>query len=236
MLNEYLRVAAASLLSIAVMFILTKLMGKRQLSQLSMFDYINGITLGSIAAELTLAEPDKWYRPLTAMVIYAVVTIIIAVASNKSLWARKLFVGKPIVLFDSGVLYERNLMRAKLDVNEFLTNCRYAGYFDLADVQTAVLETNGNISILPKSTARPANPEDMKLNVPEDKVVTNVIIDGHILDRCLKRTGNDDTWLYNRLKSQNVRLEDVILATCDSDNKLTVYEKTGETESRDIFL
>lgn len=235
-MRSYLYVAAASLLSIAVMFLLTKLMGKRQLSQLSMFDYINGITLGSIAAEMTLADPDEWYRPLTAMVIYALVTVAIAVASNKSIVARKLFVGKPVVLFDNGKLYEKNLMRSKLDVNEFLTNCRYAGYFDLDDIQTAVLETNGNISILPKSTARPANPDDLGLRVGDDSVVTNVVIDGHVMADCLKRTGNDDTWLFDELKRQNVKLADVILATCDGDNKLRVYQKTGKVEQRDIFL
>ncbi len=236
MFQEWLRVVAASLISIAVMFVLTKIMGKRELSQLSMFDYINGITLGSIASELTITDISEWYRPITAMVVYGVVTVAIAIISNKSLAARRLFEGSPIILFDNGTIYEKNLMRVKMDVNELLTSCRYAGYFDLNEVQTAILETNGNISVLPRTSARTVTTEDLNIDAQQACLTTNIVLDGEVLEKCLKRTGNDEAWLKKQLDECGVKLNELILATCDNNNKFTPYIKTNKVEERSIFL
>ena len=109
-----------ALLSIAVMFLLTKLMGTKQVSQMTMFDYVTGITVGSVAAELAteLEEPAK---PLTAMVVYGLVAVLISVTTCKSLKLRAWITGKPLVLLEDGVIYRKNLKKAKLDLSEFLT-------------------------------------------------------------------------------------------------------------------
>ena len=119
-----------ALLSVAVMFLLTKLMGTKQVSQMTMFDYITGITVGSIAAELA-TELEEPVKPLTAMVVYGLVAVLISIATCKSIKLRSWITGKPLVLLENGVIYRRNLKKAKLDLSEFLTYCRIGGWFDL---------------------------------------------------------------------------------------------------------
>ena len=121
-----------SVSSIIILFILTRIMGKRQISQLTMFDYINGITIGSIAAEMATALDGDVWQPFFAMMIYALFAIMFSYLSMKSIKARRFLVGKPFLLYENGKLFEKNLKKAKLDINEFLTECRTNGYFYLS--------------------------------------------------------------------------------------------------------
>lgn len=231
-----LKTALSALISISVMFVLARLLGKRQVSQLNFFDYINGITIGSIAAELALSTDEDIFPPIVAMVVYTAVSFLIAYISNKSISARRFFVGKPVVLYENDKIYEKNLMKARLDVNEFLTQLRTQGYFDLSQVQTAVLEINGSVSVLPKSADRPATPDDLKIIVDPAAMCANVVIDGNIMHLNLKHTGNNEIWLRNELDKQGASLSEVILATVNGQNKLTVFKKTGDEVKRDLFI
>ena len=233
---EILNVILSSVGSVIVLFLLTKLMGKRQVSQLSLFDYINGITIGSIAAEMATSLQDDFLLPLIAMVIYSVFAIGISYISCKSLKFRRFFTGTPSVLYDNGKLYEKNLLHARMDIGEFLTECRTNGYFDLQQLQTVLMELNGKLSFLPMAKQRPATPQDFSMQPQQDKLVTNLIVDGILLPDNLKFTGNDKTWLFNELKKQKApSVEDIFLATCDCNNQLVVYPKTKESLKRDIF-
>ncbi|MEA5050821.1 MAG: DUF421 domain-containing protein [Oscillospiraceae bacterium] len=236
LLQECGRTALTALASLAALFLLTKLMGARQVSQLSMFDYINGITIGSVTAELALGGWDGFPAALTAMIVYAGASVLIAFATNKSVRLRGFFVGRPMILYENGTLYEKNLARAKLDVNEFLTHCRCEGYFSLGDIETAVLETNGKISFLPKSAARPVTPEDLGLEPERASLSANVALDGEAMEKVLRQTGKDGAWLRKQLDAQGVKLADVLLACCDGAGSFSVYEKTGEPVDRDLFL
>lgn len=232
---EIFQIILTSAGSFFVLFLLTKIMGDRQMSQLSMFDYINGITIGSIAAEMA-TDLENFLKPLLAMIVYALLSVLLAIASNKSMKCRRIIEGKPIILFDNGKLYRKNFKKAKLDINEFLTECRNSGYFDLNNIQSAILEVNGKISFLPKSTQRPMIPQDMNLNPQQEKLVTNIIVDGLILKQNLRFTGNDEEWLKKQLKQQGVnKVSDVFLATCDFNNKISVYIKLNQKMDNNIF-
>lgn len=221
--------------SILALFLLTKVMGNRQMSQMSLFDYINGITIGSIAAEMATSLED-FYKPLVAMVVYALLAECASGITNKSVRLRRFINGETMILYDDGKLFEKNFKRARLDVNEFLTECRNNGYFNLASIQTALLESNGKISFLPLSTQRPVTPQDMNLSPQQEKVVTNVVIDGKIMKDNLKYTGNNEQWLEKELQNQRVKLPDVFLATCDQNNALSVYVKIKtENSTHDMF-
>ena len=233
---ELLHVFLASVGSIVALFILTKLMGNREMSQLSMFDYVNGITIGSIAAEMATSLEDDFLKPLLAMVIYALAAILISIVTSKSLKARKILTGRPLILYENGKIYKKNLKHAKLDISELLTQCRINGYFDLANIQTAILEANGKISFLPVSLRRPATPSDLNLNPTQEKLAVNVILDGNLLKNNLKFTGNDETWLKKELKKKGVsQISDVFLATCDGNNTLNVYLQIEEEKHHDLF-
>lgn len=233
---DLLKVAVTSAASLAVLFVLTKLMGNKQVSQLSMFDYIIGISIGSIAAEFA-TELENPENSLVAMVIYAVIAFLVSVITSKSITAQKIITGRPLILLDNGKLYRKNFRKARIDINEFLTHCRNQGYFDLSDVQTAVFEYNGAISVLPVETARPLNPSDMQLNPQQQKLIVNVILDGHISEPNLKMTGNNKVWLEKQLHAQGYHSEkEVFLGTVNTvDNTLTLYPLKTEEKSQDPF-
>ena len=212
-----------ALLSVAVMFLLTKLMGTKQVSQMTMFDYVTGITVGSIAAELAteLEEPAK---PLTAMVVYGLVAVLISIITCKSLKLRAWITGKPLVLLENGVIYRENLKKAKLDLNEFLTYCRIGGWFDLSQLQTAVLEHNGSVSFLPKEKDRPATPTDLDLSPKQSNLQTPFIMDGQLLRDNIHQAGKEEVWVRRSLLGQGYQNErEVFLAVWDGNEKLTVF-------------
>lgn len=235
MTQEVIHVIVLSVVSLVVLFLLTKLMGYRQMSQMSLFDYINGITIGSIAAELATNLED-YHRPLTAMIIYGLATVLLSLLTEKSICVRRFVNGKPLVLLHHGTLYEKNLKKAKIDLNEFLEQCRVSGYFDLSKLQAVILEGNGRLSFLPKAEAHPVTPSDLKLQPESEDLTAVLVLDGHIMERNLHHSGKDKKWLTAQLSALGFpNAKDVLLATCDLNNKLTVFAKNEGKHSEDIF-
>ena len=231
-----IKIIFLSLGSILVLFILTKLMGNREMSQLSMFDYIVGITIGSIAAEMSTSLENNFWEPVVAMVVYGIIATSISYLSCKSLKFRRFFSGKSKILLDNGKLYRKNFLTAKLDINEFLMQARINGYFNISDIQTAILEPNGRISFIPISTKRPVNSVDLNLNPPSDNVVINLILDGVVLQENLQKTGKDIKWLEKELEKQNISsFKDVFLATYDNEQNLSIYVKLQKENKHDFF-
>lgn len=233
---DILKIISLSFGSLVILFILTKLMGNREMSQLTMFDYIVGITIGSIAAEMSTSLESNFMEPVVAMIVYGLVTVFISYITCKSLSLRRFFTGRARILLDNGKLYRKNFKSAKIDLNDFLMECRINGYFNLSDIQTAILEPNGRVSFLPKSLKRPATPEDLNLSPSIEKVVINVILDGVLLKENLAKTGNNINWLENNLKEQGINdMKKVFLATCDNQNNLSVYVKLDKQNKHDFF-
>ena len=141
---DLLKIVWLSLGSLLALFILTKIMGNKEMAQLSMFDYIIGITIGSIAAEMSTALENDFMQPLLAMIIYALASVVISFVSYKSLKINRFLTGPSLILLDNGEIYRNNLKKAKLDITEFLMQCRTSGYFNLSDIQTAILEPSGS--------------------------------------------------------------------------------------------
>lgn len=236
-MEYWIKIPILSFSSLIVLFILTKIMGNKEISQLSMFDYTIGITIGSIAAEMATSLEANFMEPLIAMVVYAIVAVLISLISSKSLVFRRIIQGKSVILYDNGRIYRENFKKTNLDLNEFLMQCRTNGYFNLAEIQTAILESSGKISILPKSLKRPVNPEDLNLNPPTDNIVTNLILDGKILKQNLKAIGKNEEWLLNLIKNQGIpKLNQIFLATYDNENNLSIYKKINTKHLKDPFV
>ena len=209
--------------SFAALFAAAKLIGHKQIAQLDFFDYITGITIGSIAAEMATELEQPW-KPLIAILLYGGITLLLSVAANKFPKTRRYFYGMPVILMDHGKLYRENLKKAKLDLSEFLVLCRQQGYFDLTDIQTAIFEYNGRLSILPVSTQRPATPADLELSPPQELTFTELIMDGQILDGNLKSMGFDLAWLEKQLQRHHIHsAKEVFLAACDQNQKLVIF-------------
>lgn len=232
-----LKIVFSSFASLASLFIFTKIMGNREMSQLSMFDYVSSIALGSIAGEMAVMSTDSIIEPFVSMIIFSGTTIFISYVTCKSIMLRRFFEGQAVLLYQNGQIYEKNLLKARLDIDELLSVCRIDGYFDLQEVHTIFLETNGNISVLPMVKNRPATPEDHNLSPAQTMPQANVIIDGKILNDNLKSTGKNEKWVQKQLQQNDISdIKEVILATFDSTkDKLNIYTKFHRKMLRDIF-
>lgn len=222
---KFLTLCLTALGSFAALFIIAKFIGRKQVSQLDFFDYITGITIGSIAAEMATELEEPW-KPLIAMIIYGSVTLLLSSVTIKFPRVRKFLNGTPTILMDHGKLYRENLKKSKLDLSEFMVLCRQQGYFDLTDIQTAVFEYNGKLTILPVSSQRPATPNDLNLAPKQELLFTELIMDGRVLDENLSRMGLNRVWLEKQLKASGVQSADeVFLAVCDRNLKFVLFKK-----------
>lgn len=231
-----LKTVVVSLMSIIVLFLLTKLMGNKQLSQLNMFDYIIGISIGSIAAECSF-EDKRIGRMVVAMLVYALSACVVTLVTQKSTRMRKLLIGKPLILYHGGKLYRDNFKKARIDISDFLTHCRSQGYFDLSKLQTAVFEFNGSLSLLPVDTDRPLTPSDLNMEPQQQEIMVNVILDGHVNENNLKFTGNNDIWLDKQLHSKGYKsAKDVFLGMVNTvQNTLELYPMKVKNTDADPF-
>lgn len=221
---DIIKVILTALLSIATMFIITKIMGHKQVAQLDFFDYINGITIGSIAAELATNLEEPW-KPMIALVVYGLSSLMLNLLAHKFPRTRKYINGTPTILMNEGKLYRKNLKKSKLDLSEFLLLCREQGYFELDDIQTAVFEHNGKLSILPKASNRPATPTDLKITAKATHIGTEVVMDGRIMSENLNRLGHDEKWLTKKLKTQGYNeAKEIFLGIYRAEeDKLSLY-------------
>ena len=220
---DILMLILTSLMSVAALFVITKLMGHKQVAQLDFFDYISGITIGSIAAEMATELEEPW-KPLLALVLYGAVSIVLNAVTGKIPKSRKYINGTPTILMDNGKIYRENLRKSKLDLSEFLLLCRQMGYFDLSQIETAVFEHNGRLSVLPKSESAPLTPKDMKIPVSKASIGAEIIMDGEIMGENLTRIGKDEKWLERKLQALGHNThKDILLCVFSADDELTVY-------------
>lgn len=223
-MTEVFKVILASVFSAAILFLIAKIIGHKQVAQLEFFDYITGITIGSIAAELATTLDKPWWKPTVSMFVFGTVTVLLSISTRKFARSRKIINGTPTIVMNNGKLYRENMKKAKLELSEFMLLCRQEGYFNLNDIQTAVFEYNGKLSILPISTKRPINPEDMKLKPRPEHIGTEIIMDGRVMADNLKRTGLSDEWLKNELKKQGFgSAKEIFLGLCYEQNTLTLF-------------
>ena len=220
---NFLMLCLTALGSFGALFLVAKFIGHKQIAQLDFFDYITGISIGSIAAEMATELEEPW-KPLAAMVIYGGATLLLSIVSKRFPRSRKYLNGTPTILMDHGKLYYENLKKAKLDLSEFMVMCRQQGYFDLTNIQTAIFDFNGRLTILPVSTQRPVTPSDMNLSPEQELPFTELVMDGRILESNLQRMGLNLTWLDKQLKQRGIQsAQNVLLALCDRNQKLLIY-------------
>ena len=221
---DYVRILLSSLGSVVVLYLLTRLIGPRQVTELTVFDYLNSITIGSIAAEMAFTKtlPD-FLEALIATLVYGIATLGISYLTQFCPRLRPILIGRSLTLFSGGRFDKKNMRRSKLDLNEFLMGARNAGYFSLSEVECAILEPNGRISFLPKSDARPLTPKDVAIETEKAEAPFTVIIDGKIQGETLGRAGFDETWLTRALSERDSRAAEIFLATVTESGTLEIF-------------
>ncbi len=223
-----------SIISLTVLFGVTKLLGKKQVSQLSLFDYVIGISIGNFAAEITINMDAKLMDGLTAMIVFGTIAYLVSIVTMKSIKLRRFFMGVPTPLIQDGKIIEENLKKVKFDINDLLEECRSKNYFDINYIKYAILESKGTLSILPKGEYKPITIKDMNLKPEKQGLVANIIIDKKIMKENLKNMSKDEKWLAQQLKEKGYKLEDILLGTLDINEKLTIY-KNNEYKIKDVL-
>ena len=236
MQEEIWQAAARSIISIIVLFGFTRLSGKKQISQLSFFHYVIGISIGSIAAAYAVDKELEFTGFLVSMIIYGVFPLILSQMNIKNYKFRKFLNGSPTILIQDGKIIENNLRKTKINVNELLEECRLKNAFNISEVEFAILETNGQVSVQPKSENLPVTIKDMAIDSEYKGLCANIIIDGNIIDETLQCLGNTKKWAENEIKKSGVTdISDILLAFMDSNGKISIYKKSDSPKVKTVI-
>ena len=235
-INELYDVFVRAMVSLIALFLITKLLGKKQVSQMSLFDYVIGISIGNFAAEMTINLESNKINGILAVIIFGLVAYLISYLSIKSIIMRRYFIGTPSIIIERGKFNIHNLKKYRMEINEVLEKCRINGYFDIDQIEYAILEANGDISILPKSKYRTLNTSDMNLKVKEEGLCRNIIIDGKIMKENLNSIGKNKDWVFQQLKVKGYNsLSKILLMTIDGKDNVKVYEASKIGNDRDTL-
>lgn len=232
---ELKSVLLRALSSLLVLFLVTKILGKKQVSQLSLFDYVIGISIGNFAAEMTINLESEEFYGILAVIIFGLIAYLVSILTMKSIKLRRFFMGTPTILIQNGKILDNNFHKVKYDINDMLEQCRIKGYYDISDIEYAIVEANGELSVLPKETKRPLTPYDMQLNVKKEGLCANVIIDGKVMKKNLSIINKDEEWLNHELKIKGKNLKDVLLATVDVNEKVIFYERNKNIQDLTVL-
>lgn len=235
-MSDFLNICFRTILVLIILFFITKMMGKKQISELNFFDYVVGITIGSIAADISLDIEKNMIAGIAALFIYGFISYIISFISIKSIWARRFIIGVPTVLVEKGKIIESGLKKSKIDVNDLLMEARENGYFNLDEIDYALMEVNGNISFLPKEKEKPVTKKDMKIKCSNEGLTVNAIIDSKYMVNNMKAINKDKEWLDHELKVNGYdNYDNILLATIDNNYKVTIYEKNVKPDKNTVL-
>ena len=232
---DLLDVILRCLVSLVTLFLVTKMIGKKQVSQFSLFDYVIGISIGNFAAEMAINLDSSYLHGTVAVIVFGLVAYLVSLLTMKSLKIRKFIIGDPNILIKDGKILYNSLKKSKFDINDLLEEARINGYFDISDIDYALMEANGKISFLPKIESQNPTNKDLKLDTKRKGLCINLIIDGQIIEEALRDINKDQKWLLKKVKEKKFNLEEVILATIDLQNNLKVYGKNVNDNTYDTL-
>lgn len=232
---ELLDVILRSLVSLVTLFLVTKTIGKKQVSQFSLFDYVIGISIGNFAAELALNLESEYLHGIVAVVIFGIVAYLVNLITMKNLKIRQFFIGKPTLLIKKGKILYKNLQKNRFDINDLLEGARSSGYFDISEIDYAVMEANGKVSFMAKPDYQTPTNKDLKIQKQRSGLCSNLIVDGIVMHEALEAAHKDEKWLFHELKVKGLNLNDVLLATLDLDENFTVFPKETNINDPDLL-
>jgi uncharacterized membrane protein YcaP (DUF421 family) len=210
-----------------------RMMGKKQIGELEPFELVIALMISELA---TFPMQDiripilHAIVPITTLLFLQVSTSFLELKSEN---ARKILTGSPSILINNGKIDILELRYQRFNINDLLEELRLKGYFDLSDIQYAILETSGELSILPKTKKTNATKEDLNIKLPEQVLPVPLIIDGNINYQNLKLLEKDEAWLNHLLKKNNIDCaKDVFIGTLDSKNMFFYQLKEGKDNNK----
>lgn len=228
--HELGMIVIRSIMAILVLYVVTRMLGKKQMSQLTIYDYVVGITIGSIAADSIISLNEHFINGIIAIMTFGFFALFISYLTIKNSDANKILNGKPTILMENGEFIFDNLKKVKIPIYKFVEQARLNGYYDLDLINYAILETNGLISFLPKEEYQNTNLKDFKSDVrskvTKQTYCCNLIIDGEIQYDVLSDLGKDDEWLKKELKKSKINdISKILVATIDQKGKIKIFKE-----------
>lgn len=221
-MQEWMHIALRSVIAIVILFSVTRLLGKKQISQLTFFEYIIGIVIGDLAGFISTELEANFLHGVTAIVVWFLLPYLFEMMTLKSKRLREWFEGQGTVVIKEGKVLEDNLKRERYTVDELLGQLRTKNVFNMADVEFAVLEASGDLSVLLKRENQPLTPKHLGIRTAPERETQAVIIDGNIMDEPLATAGLSREWLQTELEKLGVTLENVFIGQVDTYGQLYV--------------
>lgn len=231
-LQEFIRDTWQTSLVFISLLVFTRILGKTQVGQLTFYEYVSGITIGSLAANIAAADVDKVWNHYYDLVLFVILTYAVSVITVRSRPLRKLMDGSPTIVVENGSIIEENMHKLRYDLDELQGQLREQGVLDPAEVQYAILETTGKLSVIKKTDYQPLTKSDFNIHLPDPVFPVELIMDGVIIERNLNRQNHSKAWLEQQLTERNIRdISEVTYAGIDSKGQLFINGKTHSNYS-----
>ncbi|EKQ52830.1 MULTISPECIES: DUF421 domain-containing protein [unclassified Clostridium] len=233
MTNLVINTVIKTILAYVFALILARGMGRKLISQMTFFDFVVGVSMGTLVANVMVDSSNPTFSSVAALIIVTVLSIGIAFLNIKSFKIRKMTDSEPITLVKDGNIVEENMKNTRMTVGELMMKMREKNAFSLADVEFAIMETDGELSVLTKADKKPVTPLQMNIKTESEGLMKDIIIDGELMEENLKTVGVDKKWIENELKKQNVQeISDVFYAGINSNKKLNVSRKSEKDHEK----
>ncbi|WCM63416.1 DUF421 domain-containing protein [Paenibacillus polymyxa] len=229
-MQDWAEVAIRTLMAVAILFLITKILGKRQVSQLSLFEYITGITIGNLAATIPMERESTWYLGLIALSVWVLTTLGIEYLQIKSKKIRDITDGRTTILIKDGKILEDNLRKERLTLDELMEQLRSKNVFKVADVEFALMETSGEVNVLLTKDKQPVTLKDLNMLQLPEKEPTAVIMDGQLMEQQMAYMGITQQWLDAKLKEKSLTVKDVFFAQVDPQGELYIDQYSDNVQ------
>ena len=225
-MKEYLILFFRSVVTYFILVLFTRIMGRKQISQLTYFDYVVGITIGSIASVASLDKQVNMYEGIFCIMVWSILTILISEITLKNIKLRLLVNSEPLLIIDKGNVIYKNMKKARYNIGDLLMQLRVKDIFYITDVEIAILEPDGKLSVLKKSEHTTLTIEDMNIKKPKTGMMVDLILDGNILYSHLQQIQKDEIWVIAQLKARNINnIKDVVFAGMQADEQIYIVTK-----------
>lgn len=229
MLNDILFAVLRSTASFILLIIMARILGRKALSQMTFFDFAVVITFGSVAANIGIGQDNSFHIAVTVLITFGLLGLLSGFLHIKSFRFRKLINSEPIVIIKNGEIIDVNMRRGRVTINELNSMLRDKNIFNITDVNYAVLENSGTLSVLPKAESKPLTPKDMQIKPIESGLTKDIIVDGIVMRENLNSTNLTEAWLLNQLKQNAINdVKEVFYAGLASNGILFISKRSKQ--------
>lgn len=220
-MSEHVEVVIRSILAFSILLIGTRILGKQTISQMTLFDFIAGISLGAITANLAFNLTIDIHHFLISYFIFVLIIFFTAYISMKSRKARKLLAGDPTVIIQDGKILEKNMRKMRYTLDYLNQQLREKDVFEIEEVSYALVEPNGTLTVLKKPPFRQVTAKDLHLQTKsEHSLPIELIMDGKVITKNLEEHNLSMDWLEDEVKKRNIKWDNVFYAVVSSNGFL----------------